>query len=249
MSMSLSPRVALVTGGAKRVGRAIALELAQAGCDVAIHHRRDPTSAQSVAQDVTSLGRRAITVPGELTDGASWPAIIEDTLRGLGRLDVLVNNAAAFLTETPDTVEGFVPKVWEVMFRTNVIAVMGLCHHARTHLADSGRGVIINLCDIAADRPWPAHLAYCSSKAALVNLTRGLARALAPSILVNGVAPGACIFPESYDSELRRRIISQVPLGRAAEPGEIAKLVRFLAVEGDYITGQIIAVDGGRSVR
>ena len=246
--MTLEGTVALVTGGARRVGRAIVAELAQAGCDVAIHYRHAAREANDAAAEVASLGRRAITIAGDLSHPATPADVVDRTVAAFGRLDVLVNNASAFLTETPDTVDAFDPALWEMMFRTNVMGPMALSHHARVHLAAHGRGKIINLCDIAADRPQPNHLAYCTTKAALAAVTRGLARALAPSIQVNGVAPGIAIFPESYSVELRRRITQKVPLAREGRPLEVAELVRFLAEGSDYITGQIIAIDGGRSI-
>jgi pteridine reductase len=125
---------------------------------------------------------------------------------------------------------------------------MALCHHARRFLAAQDGGQIVNLCDVSADRPWPEHLAYCASKAALGALTKALARALAPRIQVNGVAPGIAVFPEEYAQQLRRELTDRVPLGRAGTPEEVAKLVRFLVESGDYITGQIIAIDGGRGL-
>jgi pteridine reductase len=126
-------------------------------------------------------------------------------------------------------------------------APAGLCHFAREHLAKGGRGNIVNLCDISAERPSPNHLAYGVSKAGLAALTQGLARALAPDIRVNAVSPGIADFPESYSPELRQRLTTQVPLKREGTPEGIARAVRFLVESGDYITGQILAVDGGRS--
>ncbi len=240
--------VVLVTGGSKRVGRAIVLEFARAGWDTGIHYRRSPALASEVAAQVLTLGRRARTVQGELTDAACWPNLIEQTLQEFGRLDCLVNSASMFLHDKPDTVEAFDASTWESMFATNVTAPMALSHFARNHLAESGQGSIVNLCDISAERPWAKHLAYCSSKAALVALTKGLAKALAPQIRVNGVSPGIAVFPESYSPDLRRRLTEQVPLRREGTPEEIARVVRFLAETAEYITGQIIAVDGGRSI-
>lgn len=246
--MKLDGTVALVTGGAKRVGRAIVLELARAGCDVAIHYRHSRAEAQLLKASVVDMGRRAVTVSGDLNEPANWPAIIRQTVEGLGRLDVLVNSASMFLTANPDSIDSFDAGQWESLLRTNLVAPMALCHYARPHLDAHGGGKIINLCDISAERPWPQHLGYCASKAALVALTRGLARALAPRVQVNGVAPGIAIFPEAYEEEMRRKLTDQVPLGRPGTPEEVARLVRFLAETGDYITGQIIPIDGGRSL-
>ncbi len=246
--MNLAGTVALVTGGAKRVGRAIVLELARAGCDVAIHGRDPAKPARQLIELVRDLGRRAVAVPGDLSEPRDWPTIVRQTVDDLGRLDILVNNASQFLTPTPDTVDEFAPKLWEQVLRVNVVAPMALAHHGRPHLEAHGHGRIVNLCDISADRPWPDHLAYCSSKAALVALTKGLARALAPAIQVNGVAPGIAVFPESYSEQQRESLVAQVPLRRAGTAEEVARLVRFMVESGDYMTGEIVHLDGGRSV-
>jgi pteridine reductase len=248
-AVNLDGTVALVTGGARRVGRAVVLALARAGCDTAVHYHRSKPEAEDLAGRVADLGRRAVTVAGDLNDPSSWPKIVGRTIDGLGGLDVLVNNAAVFLTGLPDTVDDFAHERWEAILRTNLIAPMALCHEARPHLAARGNGKIVNLCDIAADRPWPDHLAYCASKAALAALTKGLALALAPKIQVNGIAPGIAVFPDEYPAGIRQRLTERVPTGREGTPGEVAELVRFLVESGDYITGQIVAIDGGRSIR
>jgi pteridine reductase len=246
--MKLDGTVALVTGGAKRVGRAIVLELAQAGCDVAIHYRSSRAEAERLAAHVADGGRRTATIAGDLHDPASWPEIIRQTVDALGRLDILVNNASVFLTGQPDCIEDFSQDQWESVLRINTVAPMALCHHAQPHLEAHGSGRIINLCDIWAEKPRPDRLAYCVSKAALEALTKGLAKALAPAILVNGVAPGIAIFPDEYNEEKRKKLTGRVPLAREGTPEEVARLVRFLVESGDYITGQMIPIDGGRSL-
>ena len=246
--MQLSGTVALITGGARRVGRAIALELARGGCDVAVHYRRSQADAEEVVALAHGLGRRAITVDGDLTDSAAWPRIVQGTVDGLGRLDILINNASMFLPDGSDSLEAFDPALWGEMLRTNLTAPVGLCHHARRHLAANGMGKVVNICDIAADRPWPDHLAYCASKAGLVAVTKALALALAPQVQVNGVAPGIAVFPDAYSDALRRQLVGRVPLNRAGTPEEVALLVHFLVESADYVTGQIIPIDGGRNL-
>lgn len=246
--MNLEGTAALVTGGARRVGRAISLELAQAGCDIAVHYGTSEKEARTLVETLRRQGRNAVMVQGNLADPSSWPAIVGKTVESLGRLDVLVNNASVFLTDRPDTIDDFDANLWEDMLRVNLIAPAGLAHHARPYLQTHGRGRIINLCDIAADRPYPEHLAYGCAKSGLVSLTKALARALAPSITVNGISPGIALFPESYENRLRESLIAQVPLKRAGTPNDIASAVRFLAETADYMTGQVINVDGGRSV-
>lgn len=244
--------VALVTGGARRVGRAIAIALAEAGYAIALHFRSSGVDAQSTADEVQKLGRRCALIEADLSNEATWPRIIDQTIAALGRLDVLVNNASLFdprpRLDRHTTGAGFDVVDWDRMFRINATAAAGLSHYARPHLEAGGQGRIVNLCDISAENPWPGYLSYCCSKAALVALTRGLAKAYAPRITVNGVSPGIAEFPKEYPVEFRNKLIAQVPLKRAGTPDEVARLVRFLVESGDYITGQIIAIDGGRSL-
>ncbi|MFH0980162.1 MAG: SDR family oxidoreductase [Planctomycetota bacterium] len=244
--MSAERRVALVTGAAKRVGRAIALELAAAGCDVAVHHNRSRDEAAEVVRQIEALGRRACRVHGDLSHEPSWTHIVSACLEAFGRLDVLINNAAVFDPMRP---ADFDASAWERTLRINLIAVAGLCHHAAEPLRAGGRGCIVNLCDIAADRPLREHLAYSCSKAGVVALTQALAVELAPGVRVNGVSPGIAGFPRAYDQATRDRLTAEVPLQRAGTPEDIAKAVRYLVNDAPYVTGQILRVDGGRSVR
>lgn len=250
-SSSIHP-VALVTGAAKRVGRAISLALAEAGYDIGLHFRTSYEDAQRTSEDIQKKGRRCALVQADLADEASWPGTIEQIVGSLGRLDVLVNNASEFdpchPKERSAKPPGFDTQEWDRMFRVNATAPAALCHFARAHLEHSGHGRIVNLGDVAAERPWPDYLSYCCSKAALVTLTRGLAKGYAPRITVNGVAPGIAEFPNAYAEELCRKLVAQVPLRRAGTPEEVAELVRYLVESGDYVTGQVIAIDGGRSI-
>lgn len=238
----------LVTGAGRRVGRAIALELARAGCHVAIHYLRSRGDAETLAAEIRRLGRVTVTVPGDLNEPRSWRDIIEQAVRGLGGLDILINNASRFLTGEPDTVDGFTPEAWERMLRINLTAPAALCCYARPHLAAGGRGRIINLSDIGAVRPWKDHFAYCVSKSGLDALTRALAVALAPGITVNGIAPGIAVFPDEFPPPLRERLTSRVPVRRVGTPEEVAGLTRRVLESGSYLTGQIIALDGGRGL-
>ena len=246
--VDLQGKAALVTGGARRVGRAICSELASAGCDVAIHYNHSRDEAASLAQELQARGRHCLTVAGDLNDPAACNPIIATTMNAFGRLDILVNNASLFLTTHPDTLESFDPDSWLRMLRVNLVAPVGLCHHAAPFLAQSGAGNIVNLCDASIDRPWSGHLSYSASKAALAAMTKALARALAPKVRVNAVSPGIAIFPDSYPTELREKLIRRVPLQREGSPEQIARMVRFLCESAEYVTGQVINVDGGRSI-
>ncbi len=246
--MPQSANVALITGSARRVGRAVAIELARAGYDVAVHYHRSESDAEKTAADIRDLGRRAALIQADLAVEADWPRIIDEAVRSLGRLDVLVNNASMFDAAVPERIDAptFDADLWSAMLRVNLTAPVALAHHARRHLSIDGRGRIINFVDIAAERPWSNHLAYCASKAGLVAATRSLARALAPGIQVNAIAPGIAVFPPEYSASLRASLVDKVPLKREGTPEEVARLVGFLVESGDYITGEVIAIDGGR---
>lgn len=247
--MDCRGKTALITGSARRVGRAIAFELARAGCDVAVHFHRSGDEAERVAAEIRRLGRRSIVIQADLREPDAPPALVRQVADELGGLDVLVNNAAIFPKDDADQAQpGQAGTVWQQVFRVNVFAPVALIDSAASWLRRSGAGKVVNLCDISADRPWPGYSSYCASKAALVNLTKSYARKLAPEVQVNGVSPGIAQFPEDYSAELRERLIAKVPLKRPGSPEDIARAVRFLVEHGDYITGQIINVDGGRSI-
>lgn len=243
--MTAERGVALVTGAARRVGRAIAHQLAGAGYDVAVHYHRSPDDADQTVQMVRALGRRADSFRADFSESAAAGQLVAQVRSRYGRLDALVNNAAIF---EPDPAGDFDPAHWTRVLQINAIAPAQLIAAAADALAASGTGAVVNLCDIAADRPWKRFAAYCASKAALVNLTRAFARRLAPDVRVNGVSPGIAEFPDDFDDETRKRLVARVPLGRAGTPDDIAAAVRFLLTDGAYVTGQIIVVDGGRSI-
>ena len=243
--MASNDQVALVTGASRRVGRAIALDLAEAGFDIAIHYRSSAEAARSLAGEIQDRGRRVAIIEGDLAEPSTADRVVDQTLEALGRVDVLVNNASIF-EKTP--LAGSDAEVWDRMLRTNLVAPALLVRAAASSLRRSGRGRVVNLADISAERPIAGFGPYCASKAGLVSLTRCLAQELAPDVTVNAVAPGIAIFPPEYDDEIRRRLIEQVPMKREGTPEGIAAVVRFLVTAGDYITGQVIPVDGGRSV-
>ncbi len=221
------------------------MELADAGCNILIHYHRSQREAESLAKEIANMRRCCATHKADLSDPTVWPALIQRTVEEFGSLDILINNASVF---EPMRVADFNVADWDRLFRLNVTAPAALAHHAHPHLAKTGCGKIVNLTDIAADRPWADHLAYCATKAALENLTLSLAKALAPAVQVNAVAPGIALFPDHYDDALKAKLVAKVPLRHAGTPQDIARTVRFLCEEGDYITGQTIRVDGGRSI-
>ncbi len=244
MATSDGRPVALITGAARRVGRAVALELARAGHDIVVHFNHSAADAEQTATMVTEQGARAILVRGALQNPQAPGRIISEALEHTGRIDVLVNNASIF---EKMSLGDFDAKKWHECVQVNLAAPIQLCQHVAPLMRQQGGGCIINFCDARSARPSRHYLAYGPSKAGLDYATKALARALAPEIRVNGVAPGVAIFPESYSKKLRAKLISEVPLRREGTPEDMARAVRFL-VESEYITGQIINVDGGWSV-
>jgi NAD(P)-dependent dehydrogenase (short-subunit alcohol dehydrogenase family) len=243
--MDLSQRVTLVTGAGVRLGRAIAMELAAAGAAVAVHYHASAEAAVAVVEAIRRAGGDTEAFPLNLADTPALPGLVEAVLARFGRLDVLVNNAAIF----PRTPFLEVPEAdWDRVMAINLKAPFFLAQAAARPMLAQGAGKIVNLADISAERPWPGYLPYCISKAGIVAMTRGLARALAPAIQVNAIAPGAVLFPEGTLDEDRERLVRQIPLGRAGDPSDIARTVRFLVEGSDFITGVVVPVDGGRSV-
>jgi pteridine reductase len=239
------PRVAVVTGAGRRVGRVVALTLADMGCDVGVHYRASADAAQETANEVRARGRRAVTVCADLAMPGEPMRVVNAVVEALGRLDILVNNASLF---RPSPLGKMSEETWHEEVQVNCVAPAMLVQAAEKYLQLTDHGKVINLCDITADRPWRHHLIYCATKAALVNLTRSLALALAPRVQVNGISPGVAEFPESYSRELKERIVSRVPLRRPGSPEDVAAAVRYLCEGGNYVTGQILCVDGGRSI-
>jgi pteridine reductase len=240
--MDLDGRVALVTGAGRRVGRAVALRLAHAGCRVAVHCLRSEVEAHAVAGECRATGMDAEVFRADLAEFEAVRRLPGQVLSRFGHLDVLINNASVFERMTLDT---FDQRAWERTLRINLTAPMLLTHAARDALRQAS-GRVVNLCDAAVGRPWPDHLAYVVSKGALETLTRVLSRALAPEVNVVGIAPGTAAWPEHYEEQTRARLTARIPLGRAGTPEDIAAAVHLVLSAGDYITGAILPVDGGR---
>lgn len=244
--MNPSGKVALVTGAARRVGRAIAMELSAAGFEAAIHFNSSEREARELEGLMRSRGRRAAVIKADWLDPNAPERVVEEVVNALGRLDVLVNSASSFDRKPFEQLDF---AAWEQTFAVNTVAPALLARAAAPIMRSGGGGRIVNMIDIMAERAVKGYSAYLASKAALASITRSLALELAPDITVNGVAPGIAAFPEHYDQATRERLVSRVPLGRPGSPEEVARLVRFLVTEGDYITGAIIPIDGGRSAK
>ena len=235
----LDGQVALITGAAKRIGRSIASRLAAEGADIVVNYESSKLEAQELAEELKSLGRRAIAVQGDVSKRGDVQNLFAVTEREFGRLDILVNNAGMFFAAE---FEALTEEQWDRILNTNLKSQFLCCQTAAPVMKRTGRGRIINISSLGGLLPWPAYTHYCVSKAGSIMLTRCLARALGPEITVNSVAPGTIQFPgEAPDEDYIRR----VPLHRTGTGDEIAQAVFYLAT-ADFVTGQILAVDGGR---
>jgi pteridine reductase len=247
--VSLDGRSALVTGAAKRIGAVIARTLHAAGANVAIHYNRSAADADELAADLNRRrAKSAFTIAADMRDIAAVERMAAQVLdRTGGRLDVLVNNASNFY---PTPIGTITLEQWDDLFGSNLKAPLFLSQ-ALVPALRAARGVIVNIVDVHSQRPLRDHPVYGPAKAGLAMLTRSLAKDLGPDIRVNGVSPGAIIWPDEgqgMSDTLRAAIIKQTALKRAGEPEDISAAVLFLVRDAPYVTGQIIAVDGGRSV-
>lgn len=243
--MDLNEKVVVITGAARRLGRTTAMHLAEHGCHIVLHYWQSAPEAAEAAESIRRTGRQCSLIAGDLADPDLPARIVAHAMSEHGRLDAVVNNAAVF-PSTP--VDALTADTFAATLQINLIAPVMLAVAAWPQFKQAGFGKIVNIVDIYADRPRAGYIAYCAAKAGLVNATRSLARAMAPTVQVNAVAPGAAEFPEDIGPATRQQIIAKVPLGRAGTPADIAAAVRFLLADADYMTGQVITVDGGRSI-
>lgn len=243
--MDLHDKVALVTGAARRIGREIALKLADAGCHLAIHYRSSESQAQQLASRIQTLGRRAIAIRADLRSPDRIEPLVHQVRDELGGPDLLINNASVF---APTQWGKTTAEEWLDQYRVNTIGPVLLAQACWPIFQQRGEGQIVNLSDIYAARPLPSHAAYSASKAALESATQSLARLMAPTVRVNAIAPGPALFPDDFDPRQRDRILARVPLQRTGSPADIASAVLYLLRDADYLTGQTITVDGGKSL-
>ena len=245
---NLTGKVALITGGARRVGAQIARTLHANGMHVVIHYRSSNEDALALQTELESQRPKSVTlVKGDLLDISQLPGIVESAAAVFKRLDVLVNNASSFY---PTPLGQATEEQWDDLFGTNLKAPFFLAQAAAAHLKKT-HGCIVNIADIHADRPIKRYPIYCMAKAGVVMLTKSLARDLAPEIRVNAIAPGTIMWPEgeAQVSEVQKQeMLARIPLQRSGGPEDIASTVLFLVRAATYINGQVIAVDGGRSV-
>jgi NAD(P)-dependent dehydrogenase (short-subunit alcohol dehydrogenase family) len=243
--MRLAGRWAFVTGGAKRVGRAIALELAARGAHVAIHYHTSRTEAEATVRDIEARGVRGLALHAELAAASEVKALADRVDAETGGIAVLVNSASNYLRVPFDVLT---EAVWDASLDVNLKAPFLLAWTLGRAMRARGEGRIVNLADWAAERPYRDYLPYCVSKAGIVCLTRALAKELAPEVTVNAVAPGPVLPPDDMTEAERAGVTRATPLRRFGTPEDVARCVRFLVEEADFTTGSIYHVDGGRLV-
>lgn len=237
----LEGQVALITGAAKRIGRSIALRLAADGADIVINYASSQPEAEALVAEIKSSGRRALAIQGDVSHRADVQKLFSAAENEFKRLDILVNNSGTFFEAK---FEELTEAQWDHILNVNLKSQFLCAQSAATIMKRQGRGRIINLSSLGGLLPWPAYTHYCVSKAGSIMLTRCLARALGPEILVNSVAPGTIQFPGEPPDE---DYIQRVPLHRTGTGDDIAQAVAYLCT-ADFVTGQILAVDGGRSL-
>ncbi len=239
-------KVAIVTGAAKRIGAITVRHLHARGLNVLVHYRGSRDEAEALAADLNADRPDSVrTIQADLADPNAPEVLVRAAIEHFGRIDLLINNASAFY---PNAIDEATQAIWDDLMASNLRAPYFLSKAARPHLARRG-GAIVNLVDIHALVPLAEHTIYCQAKAGLIMQTRAMAKDLAPSIRVNGVAPGAILWPEHEDAaEAAASTLARIPLGHQGRPEDIAGAICFLALDAPYITGQILAVDGGRTL-
>lgn len=242
--MKLKGKTVLVTGAGRRVGRSIALALADRGAQVAIHYNHSKKEAQTVVKEIEKRGGAAQAVQGDLAKGGDCERIVQETVKVFGRLDVLVNNAAVFF-KTP--LFEVTEKDWDRTLDSNLKGSF-FCAQAAAKVMQKEGGKIINFADWSGFRPYVDYLPYCISKAGVIAMTKGLAKTLAPKIEVNAIAPGPILLPEDLDPVEEEEISQNTPLKKTGSPQDIVNAILFLIEGTDFMTGATIVVDGGRLI-
>ncbi|MCH7922479.1 MAG: SDR family oxidoreductase [Nitrospinae bacterium] len=243
--MKLQEKVALVTGSAKRIGRAVANALADRGVHQAVHYRTSKTEAEDAVELFRVLGVEAESFQADLSQVKEVEALASEVLKRFGRLDILVNNASVFF---PSPLGEVTDLQWDVLINTNLKGPFFLAQKVGLAMKAAVGGTIINIGDWAAERPYTGYLPYCISKAGVVAMTKGLAKALAPEVRVNCINPGPVMLPEDLSEAEKEEVMRKTPLQRTGSPTDIANAVVFLCEGTDFMTGAVITVDGGRSV-
>lgn len=243
--MQAAGKIALVTGAARRVGRSIALALAERDAHVVITYHRSQAEAQQTLQAIEARGVQGMAIQSDITRGADVRATVREVIDRFGRIDILVNNASNYY-KTPFAT--LTEEQWDDLVDTNLKGTFLMAKRVGDEMLKAGAGKIINLADWAGFRPYKDYLPYCVAKAGVIALTKGLAKTLAPNIQVNAVAPGPVMLPEDFTEAERDAVIRATPLRRVGSPTDVAQAVLFLIEGPDFITGTTLVVDGGRLI-
>ena len=242
--MDLADKVAMVTGGARRIGKAIVLALAERGCKLVVHYHQAESAAQATTRALRDAGHEATAVRADLSREAEVERMIAHAVDRFDRIDVLVNNAAIFFRTPIDTLDF---DDWQRVMDVNLNGSFLCAHAVGLRMKARGWGHIVNIADVAGQNPWGDYVPYSVSQASLLALSQGLAIELAPEVMVNAVVPGPVLFDAETPADVRRREIGKTLLKRAGTPADVARLVVFVA-ESDYSTGAVFSVDGGRGL-
>lgn len=241
-------KVVLITGGAKRVGASTSRLLHASGANLMIHYRTSEADARALQAELNAIRPNSVAIiQGDLGDLSFLNQLVASTLAEFGQLDALINNASSYY---PTKIGEITEQTWEDLTSSNLKAPLFLAQAAAPALKKQ-HGIIVNITDMHVERPKKGYVVYSVAKAGLVTLTRSLAQELAPEVRVNAVAPGPVMWPDNnpeFDDDYRQRVIGQTLLKRLGQPDDVAKAVRFLVEDAPFITGQVIAVDGGRSI-
>jgi pteridine reductase len=238
-------KIALVTGAAKRVGKSIALALAERGAHVVITYNNSASEAQATLREIEALGVQGMALQGNITRSDDVNAVVQQTIDRFGRVDILVNNASNYY-KTP--FESLTEAQWDDLVGTNLKGTFLVSKRVGDEMLKAGSGKVVNLADWAGFRPYKDYIPYCVAKAGVIALTQALAKTLAPNIQVNAIAPGPVMLPEDFSDNLREAVVRATPLKRLGTPLDVARTVVFLVEGSDFITGAIIPVDGGRLI-
>jgi NAD(P)-dependent dehydrogenase (short-subunit alcohol dehydrogenase family) len=241
----LEDRVALVTGSARRIGRSIALELARAGAHVVVNYQISRAEALATAAEIKSRGVRTLVIHADISKPRQVQSMFEAVRKRFGRLDILVNNAAIFFPSRWDELS---EQQWDRILDVNLKGTFFCAQAAARIMLAQGSGEIINISSLGGLQAWSGYMHYCASKAGVIMLTKCLAKALAPKIRVNSIAPGVILFPGGTRDAAARKLIAATPLRKGGRPEDIAEMALFLAARNRFITGQVFAVDGGKSI-
>lgn len=243
--MELRGRVALVTGAGRRLGRAMASALADRGMALAIHYHASSAGADELRKEIVAAGGRAVCFDADLADAQAARDLPLRVVAELGRLDVLINSAGVMHRLS---LEETTPAQWDAILDLNLRSVF-FCTQGAAPALRAAQGKVVNLADLAGLEPWPGFAAHSVSKAGVVMLTKVLALSLAPDVTVNAIAPGAVLVPEEYDAEERDRLARATPLRRLGSPSDVVSALLYLLEGGDFVTGEVLVVDGGRLIR